>query len=355
MENYNKLLKKAKEAYSKCVTDAEKRRLEAIFPELKEVSDEKIRKEILDYFKDLDEHGYPTKEWIAWIEKQEERENFFNKIQVSDKVTRNEDGVIVNLSQLERVVNEDKEEEQSTNTLEWTKVDTDTLTWICRIIYRARQDKLITSGDETFLAKWIDKWLNYNPEWKEQDIKMLESIIDCIDGTGLLDSDQIDWIKSLKPEYKNTVENDKALLEKQGEQKPIWSEEDKGFLDLLLAIFTNEHPNGLFTTNGITVFNGDYVSSGRIVTWLQSFKTKCKDVIECNKTLLGKQDEQKLAWSDEDEYQINTILHGLNLKKEIYKKRRNKVEEDRYNTQYNWLKSFEARCKEGKLLEIKIK
>lgn len=49
---------------------------------------------------------------------------------------------------------------------------------------------------------------------------------------------------------------------------------------------------------------------------------------------------------EEDEYQINTILHGLNLKKEIYKKRENKVEEDRYNTQYNWLKSFKDKYKD---------
>jgi len=54
--------------------------LKTLIPELIEIEDEKIRKEILedekirkeilDYFKDLDEHGYPTKEWTAWVEKQ---------------------------------------------------------------------------------------------------------------------------------------------------------------------------------------------------------------------------------------------------------------------------------------------
>lgn len=52
---------------------------------------------------------------------------------------------------------------------------------------------------------------------------------------------------------------------------------------------------------------------------------------------------QKPAWSEEDEYQINTILHGLDLKRELYKKEGNKIEEDRYNTQYNWLKSLKNR------------
>jgi hypothetical protein len=290
MENYNKLLEKAREAYSKCMTGAEKRRLESIFPELVESLDEKIRKEILDYFKDLYEHGYPTKEWVAWIEKQDKKE--------IDKVE------------------------------------------LC---------------------------FDHSPELKGQDRKMLESIIECIDGTGLLDSDQIDWLKSFKD--KCSIKDDKALLEKQveqadynpykatiesiaamveryadngdlkdfydnikvkckdameygktlsekqgeqketacdkcrkaqpsqscqditelgrcylehekrGEQKLVWSEEDNGFVDLLLAIFTNMHPNELFTTNNITVFNGDNVSSGRIATWLKSFKDKCKDVV----------------------------------------------------------------------------
>ena len=55
--------------------------------------------------------------------------------------------------------------------------------------------------------------------------------------------------------------------------------------------------------------------------------------------------EQITAWSEEDEYQINTILHGLDLKREIYKKEGNKAEEERYTIQYNWLKSLKSKCK----------
>jgi hypothetical protein len=59
------------------------------------------------------------------------------------------------------------------------------------------------------------------------------------------------------------------------------------------------------------------------------------------------QQQPKQEWSEEDEYQINTILHGLDLKRGIYKKEGNKVEEERYNTRYNWLKSLKTRCKGG--------
>ena len=43
------------------------------------------------------------------------------------------------------------------------------------------------------------------------------------------------------------------------------------------------------------------------------------------------------------EIENEKILYGLYLKKELYKKEGNKVEEDRYNTQYNWLKSIKGR------------
>ena len=56
MENYKKLLEKAQKAYKNCVTGAEKRRLESIFPELKENEDEMIREEIVDYLKDFIQH-----------------------------------------------------------------------------------------------------------------------------------------------------------------------------------------------------------------------------------------------------------------------------------------------------------
>lgn len=42
-------------------------------------------------------------EGVEWLEKQGEYTNFLSKIQVGDKVTRNEDGALVNLSQLNRV------------------------------------------------------------------------------------------------------------------------------------------------------------------------------------------------------------------------------------------------------------
>lgn len=61
---------------------------------------------VLDNFviKNPEQHFIEIKdERIAWLEKQGEHKKFRDSIQVGDEVTRNSDGVIVNLSQLKRV------------------------------------------------------------------------------------------------------------------------------------------------------------------------------------------------------------------------------------------------------------
>ena len=71
--DYEKLLARAREAYKNCVTGAERRRLESLFPELKESEDERIRKEIIDIIKSQKEQqchidGAVFDEMCAWLE-----------------------------------------------------------------------------------------------------------------------------------------------------------------------------------------------------------------------------------------------------------------------------------------------
>ena len=92
--------------------------LKQAFPELAESDDEKNIKDLIDELKcslraancqnEACNGGHEKRiallEWaLAWLEKQGDHANFRDKIQVGDKVTRNKDGVLVNLSQLERV------------------------------------------------------------------------------------------------------------------------------------------------------------------------------------------------------------------------------------------------------------
>ena len=94
--------------------------LETLIPELKESEDDRIRKELISFITDR-KNWFPKEEtkasWIAWLEKQGEHANFRNKIQIGDKVTRNEDGVLVNLSQLNRVAKKDEKQSEQKETL----------------------------------------------------------------------------------------------------------------------------------------------------------------------------------------------------------------------------------------------
>ena len=102
-----------------------------IFPELKESDDELM----IQYFKDLapfdkadelyEKYGFSHKDAIAWLEKQGVHAKFINGIQVGDKVTRSEYGVLVNLSKINRVAN--KQGEQKIKTPEESLgIDSDT-------------------------------------------------------------------------------------------------------------------------------------------------------------------------------------------------------------------------------------
>ena len=102
----NKLRRFMEQGVDPLITRAD---VQDFFPELVESEDEGIRKAI-GYAIGQSTHsdgtlinGVSSEEALAWLEKQEEHANFRNKIQVGDKVTRNEDGVLVNLSQLKRI------------------------------------------------------------------------------------------------------------------------------------------------------------------------------------------------------------------------------------------------------------
>ena len=82
--------------------------------------------------------------------------------------------------------------------------------------------------------------------------------------------------------------------------KSAWSEEDEGFLNLLLAIFKVEHPNGIFSTGNITPFNGDSVTSNRIIDWIKSIKDKMR--------------QKPVKWSDEDEDMVRYIGNAITCK-----------------------------------------
>lgn len=106
--------------------------LETVFPELAESEDERIRKTLINGFNKLDKsavwyNGITNAQVLAWLERQGEHANFRNKIEVGDKVTRNRDGYLVNLSQLNRVAKPADKVEPKFNERDWVIIDGETL------------------------------------------------------------------------------------------------------------------------------------------------------------------------------------------------------------------------------------
>jgi len=138
--------------------------------------DEKVRREIINYFQCQSEEGPTRKEihnkWIAWLERQGEHANFRNKIQVGDKVTRNEAGVLVNLSQLNRVA---KPEENKGNvggiSANWSEED-------------ERLCQCLIEDQEEFLDRVSND--KYGHSEIISDLKEMYH-------------ERIDWLKSLRP------------------------------------------------------------------------------------------------------------------------------------------------------------
>lgn len=160
-----------------------------------EGKDDKIRKEIIDFVKS---RGGFKGDWIAWLEKRVEHDNFCNKIQIGDNVTRNEDGVLVNLSQLKRVAKKDEKQGEQ-NHSEWNREDEQNLN-VC----------LGYIPDE-YLRRWLIDVVHIKydkPAWSEEDEDMCykaTAVINrlCADGKeyvwsiGTLKT-LFYWLKSLK-------------------------------------------------------------------------------------------------------------------------------------------------------------
>ena len=219
--------------------------IETLFPELVESEGEKIRKWCISHFKecinvikDNDEYKeYLSNKVLAWLERQGEHANFRNKIQVGDKVTRNEAGVLVNLSQLNRVA---KPEENKGNiggiSANWSEEDEKILGDIIEDVMTLHSGK--TLGVIRNKINWLKSLkgrVQTKHEWSEEDSYYINNIIHIIEeikNAPLKRREDweayINWLKSIKGRI---------------QPKQEWSEEDKkiinGLIDSLTRISLN--------------------------------------------------------------------------------------------------------------------
>ena len=302
-KKYKEAIERAKEIIECSKSDSkEVRMVLSFFPELAESGEERIRKSLIDMLKN-DEKCY-LKE-IAWLEKQGEHAKFRNKIQIGDKVTRNQDGMLVNLSQLNRVAKKDEKQGEPTDIPADAVLDSnkdgliaDTIQskpkfkvgdWIIDV-QGVSTNQIIGYEDDSYLIKTSCSQFylpikltekNYHL-WTIQDAKAGDVLVDDnlpfifkkIDankysyaycGISLHDGFKIEtggiygewtWMQDIKPATKEQrdllfqkmkeagYEWDAEKKElKKVEQKP-WSEEDEIIVDVLYAYTEKANQNG---------------------------------------------------------------------------------------------------------------
>ena len=256
---YNEAIERAKKHCADYV-------VETIFPELAESEDERIRKAMIDLFKHEREEGITVLHYgvniecmIDWLEKQGEHAKFCDSIQVGDKVTRNQDGVLVNLSQLKRVAKKDeKQGEQKPDTdfsdLRTWKYIVDAVLTEKELIGQYR-DRPFTEEVAKKLQKRFGK-IEQKSAWSDEDERIIyniEQFLHLVKNNPQVRNDlhkeAKNWLKSLKDRV---------------QPKQEWLGGDEAHLHSLithLEQWIERHPN----TTGADI-------QGENITWLKSLR-----------------------------------------------------------------------------------
>lgn len=200
--NYEKAYKEVIESIKRIHNQADsygKELMEKEFPELHELSETEMIEKLYRLLCAevsigvFEKYGLTDDAVFSWFEKQREHANFRNKIQVGDKVTRNEDGVLVNLSQLKRVAKPSEKQREQKPTDNYCQEN-------CKG-YRDTGGKCFADGECEAKKKAEQNYIlsKEDEENRINAIKYLE-IFDAQAIHGDVAVPCINWLKSLKPQ-----------------------------------------------------------------------------------------------------------------------------------------------------------
>lgn len=180
-KKYEEALERARalreEAIEKEYVNDYEKDYEAIFPELAESEDEKIRREIVSFIRafwvDHRDSVPQTSKWLDWLEKQKEQKNYnklYEDIAKSEWFKKAYKGKSLGCDY------EQKEQKPG-----WSEEDDAHLKWLCGIIHSRVVNKKMSLAEESELGNWMDKWLNHKPQprWKptEEQMRCLEMVL----------------------------------------------------------------------------------------------------------------------------------------------------------------------------------
>lgn len=295
-EKYEKAVQAAMLAKQDTESAVTVQTLEAIFPELAESEDEKIKKELIGFLKEEEAKANITSKrsetlckYIAWLEKQGKKDE---EILILKDQIESLHAAIKAIKETYKIELEKQGEQKS---VEWSDKDEGELREIIEIL---TQRPFIGTY---FLNKHI-AWLNslkdrvqpQQQEWGEEDELQMQGIIDLLPGLTI----RHNWLKSLK---------DRVGCEVNCTTTKEWSEEDKSHIDSLLKRLEGMcKPGATFTSTGFAISEDE--------DWLKSLKDRVQQ---------PKQVERK------DEEMLNLIIARLHSHPN--------VDSEEYSKEYHWL------------------
>ena len=289
MENYEKLYREAlerakveQETFFNLGNISAKTAIEKIFPELRESEDERIRKEIVDYLRKFISHHdcdlvAKSKVWIAWLEKQGEQKPEINdNILLRFAFYQYDDDTLYLSSVFVEECNRKHgygakilkaaEEVAKTFGISKIRLKVETNSWMEKWYKRNGYEYLTSEGK----YDWLEKQGEQKPAWSEEDNLHLANAILAAEKEWGIESCTSKWLKSLK--------------ERVQPQQKEWSEEDS---NRLARIHKFIWANRKGDTNEIYQLEQD-------ADWLMTLKPQTKQ-----------------EWSEEDESILNGIMNYL--------------------------------------------
>ena len=219
---YDEALNQAKFYHGNCPSEPERKKLEKMFPVLCESEDERIRKRLIEYFEgfrmgnaEVKWEGLTVQEVLAWLEKQ--KENTWSEEDDAKVKVMCEEG---DLKPSERAWLKDLKNRvwKEQKPAEWSAKGRRGRIGSTPEHIRKKAENFLSKmeppydADDICSAYETGAMENANSSWSEEDEKMLRTIISDGSRGVELDSKQISWLKSLRPQSKQMISEDTEVL-----------------------------------------------------------------------------------------------------------------------------------------------
>lgn len=248
---------------------------EYLFP-LEESEDERIRKELLGFLRNIPNSNYTCEEMALWLEKQGEQKSV-DKVEPFDKYE--------GLTDFERTL--------ADIFIGWIGEEPGWKQYI-----KDNADVLLKTAIEKFNSVQVTLF-EQKPAWSEEDIRNIQDI----DSILFYDKDLPEetcmrlrnWLKSLKPHTEMVealrTEYEKGRADTIAKMKSSWSEEDEKTLNEIFSVAARA------SLRKSTLFGKsyDYI---KWQNWLKSLRDRV-------------QPQPKQEWSEEDEHLSYWTIHNL--------------------------------------------